>query len=317
MIRKGLVLFLIIGMLGIPLSYADAQQTTSLYFPETGHWVKGEFLTFYQSLPDPKAIYGLPLTEAFLDPVQNIEIQYFQKARLELHENAPAEERVQLSPLGTLTFQANKIAEVDMPTDTPQCRMLGNYSVCYAFLAFFDAHGGITQFGYPISNYAKEGDQYVQYFEKARFEFHPELDQDAWVRLTDIGRIQFDQSQRNPALLTSVRNEGNIPSQVTSLQLNAYVSDPVTKANNEEGITVVVSDQYYRPITGALGSARVIFSDSKVETYDLPATDNSGVSMIQGINVGEAPAGQVVEIEISVTYNDLQSTTTTWFRVWW
>lgn len=317
MLRKGLIFILILGLLAFPIKYANADQATSLYFPETGHWVSGQFLTFYQNNPNPKLLYGLPITEAFVDPVQNITIQYFQKARFELHPEAPSGEQVQLSSLGSLVYQSNKVQEVNMPTNTPQCRAFGTFSVCYAFLAFFDANGGLAQFGNPISNYSKEGDQYVQYFEKARFEFHPELSQDSWVKLTDIGRIQFDQSHRDPALLTAVRNEGNIPSQITQIQLKAYVDQAVVKANSQEGITVIAYDQYYRPVSGVQISGSIPNPGSGAETFTFPPTDASGITKIEGISVGNFTADQIVQISIDATYTGLSAGTTTWFQVWW
>ena len=54
------------------------------------------------------------------------------------------------------------------------------YAVRGPFLAYWGAHGGLAQQGYPLSNEFTElspldGKPYrVQYFERARFEYHPE-----------------------------------------------------------------------------------------------------------------------------------------------
>jgi hypothetical protein len=48
----------------------------------------------------------------------------------------------------------------------------------YAFLKYFQSRGGLDVFGYPISEelYGENGWPYaVQYFQRARFEYHPEL----------------------------------------------------------------------------------------------------------------------------------------------
>ncbi len=48
------------------------------------------------------------------------------------------------------------------------------------FLDYFNQHGGLTQFGYPITEEFVEGEGtdnkplQVQYFERARFELHPD-----------------------------------------------------------------------------------------------------------------------------------------------
>ena len=50
-----------------------------------------------------------------------------------------------------------------------------------AFRAYWEAHGGLAQFGYPLSEAFTTplpgtlGSHTVQYFERARFEFHPEI----------------------------------------------------------------------------------------------------------------------------------------------
>jgi hypothetical protein len=320
MIRRGLILLFVAGMLLFTLVPTHAQQITSRYFDETGHSVNGEFLAFYLSAPDPLLVYGLPITEAFTDPVQKIKIQYFQRARFELYPDAPAGKRVKLSPLGSLVYQAARVHEVNMPTNRPQCRKFDKYSVCLAFLAFFNAHGGLAQFGYPISNYSSEGDQYVQYFERARFEWHPGLPDNLWVRLTDIGRIQFDQSHRDPLLLKPVSNGDNRTApnlQVTRLQVRAYTARPVVPANSLQGLTVIVLDQFYHPVEGALVAYTLSGANGKSESQALEPTDAYGVSQKDGIEVGNLSPNQIVLVEVTVTFGDLRATTTTWYHVWW
>ncbi len=319
MMRRGLILLFVAGLLFVTLAPTHAQQITTKYFYETGHTVNDEFLTFYLSAPDPLLVYGLPITEAFIDPVQNIKMQYFQRARFELNPDAPAGKRVQLSPLGVLIYQTARVQQVNMATNTPACRQYNAFFVCYAFLAFFDAHGGLAQFGYPISNYSREGDQYVQYFERARFEFHPELSNDVWVTLTDIGRIQFDRSQRDPTLKNPVSGGDFRVSdfQVTRLQLRAYAARAVVKANSEQGLTVIVLDQYFHPVEQALVAVKLALPGGSVESFDLRVTDENGVSRKDDIKVGNLDANQIVLVEVVVTFGDLRATTTTWYHVWW
>ena len=57
------------------------------------------------------------------------------------------------------------------------------------FLSFWREHGGVLIFGYPLSEEIVEDGQIVQYFERARFEYHPErLGQDGQVQLSLLGR---------------------------------------------------------------------------------------------------------------------------------
>ncbi len=43
------------------------------------------------------------------------------------------------------------------------------------FLGYWQSHGGLAAFGYPITDELAEDGRTVQYTERARFEFHPEL----------------------------------------------------------------------------------------------------------------------------------------------
>jgi hypothetical protein len=57
------------------------------------------------------------------------------------------------------------------------------------FLQFWRERGGVLIFGYPLSEEIVEDGRIVQYFERARFEFHPEyLGQENQVQLSLLGR---------------------------------------------------------------------------------------------------------------------------------
>jgi hypothetical protein len=78
-------------------------------------------------------------------------------------------------------------------------------SVCGKFLAYWDAHGGLMQQGYPISNEFREvcdvdGKTYtVQYFERAVFELHPENQPPYDVLLSLLGSTYYRQRYPNGA----------------------------------------------------------------------------------------------------------------------
>jgi predicted metalloprotease len=65
------------------------------------------------------------------------------------------------------------------------------------FLEFWNKHGGLRQFGYPLTEAFQAqpllADQIylVQYFERALFEYHPENKPPNDVQLAHLGRIQF------------------------------------------------------------------------------------------------------------------------------
>ncbi|PZS02066.1 MAG: hypothetical protein DLM69_04385 [Candidatus Chloroheliales bacterium] len=71
------------------------------------------------------------------------------------------------------------------------------------FLAYWQQHGGLSQFGYPISDEFQERSELnsqtytVQYFERAVFEFHPENQPPYDVLLSQLGTFQFRRKYPN------------------------------------------------------------------------------------------------------------------------
>jgi hypothetical protein len=68
------------------------------------------------------------------------------------------------------------------------------HDLCGRFLAYWQDHGGLAQQGFPVSDLfqeqsATDGRTYqVQYFERAVFEYHPELPGDNKILLSQVGR---------------------------------------------------------------------------------------------------------------------------------
>lgn len=67
-----------------------------------------------------------------------------------------------------------------------------------AIKRFYDGHGGIDIFGLPLTEVFDEDGVRVQYFERARFELHPELPPEFYVSLTLLGR-HFTAGRAEPA----------------------------------------------------------------------------------------------------------------------
>jgi hypothetical protein len=84
-------------------------------------------------------------------------------------------------PDQALSFVRNYRKAV-IPMPTPDCVLFtetGQY-VCHGFLDYFQAGGGVAHFGFPLTGEMQEkledGRTYtVQYFERARFEWHSEF----------------------------------------------------------------------------------------------------------------------------------------------
>jgi len=166
------------------------------YFPETGHYVCGKFLNFFETRGRLE-IFGHPLTEAFLDPTHSgLRVQYFQRARMEEHPYNSAPYDVQLGLLVDelgYTYPPAHPDELPSPDDPshhyfPETQ----HVVSYTFLDFFRDNGGLDIFGYPRSEMIYEDDRVVQYFQRARMEWHRDRPRGQQIILTKLGEIYVE-----------------------------------------------------------------------------------------------------------------------------
>ncbi|MHB8648362.1 MAG: cupredoxin domain-containing protein [Thermomicrobiales bacterium] len=88
---------------------------------------------------------------------------------------------IQPGPVSALAF-ANFVEPLPPFTDTPDHRFFAatNHTLNFGFKSFWEQNGGLALFGYPISEeFLERGAdgviRTVQYFERARFEYHYDL----------------------------------------------------------------------------------------------------------------------------------------------
>ncbi len=314
-LRAALILaILLIGQTGLRV---EAQAQSSVYFPDTGHNVEGDFLSFFNQHGGLK-VFGYPITEGF--NLNGRWVQYFQKVRMELHPENPSPYGVQLGLLGDeLGYRQAPNPQQVANDQSHQYFPETGHTVAYAFLNFYNLNGGLDVFGYPISDFTTSTDGWiVQYFQRARMEWHPELSGDQRVALTDLGSIHFDVAGLNPDLKKSVpakKDAGFDPSQITSLKVSANVKVPITGQSGLQTLFVRVSDQHGGPVPNAFVLATIHYPASD-QTFTLPATDNLGSTLYTFPIDGSHP-GQLVVVAVSVGYLNLPMVTTeTSFMVW-
>ena len=314
--------FLVLLIGGKP-SFAQGEIPTPegrRYFAESGHFVSGEFLQAYESIPHPGLIYGLPITRAYLDTNKDHLIQYFENARFEYIPDNPPELRVQVSDLGWLTYTPGQ--PLPTPENFPACR---NYPetkkrVCYSFLAFFDEHGGVGQFGYPISNFEVHEQRIVQYFQRARLEWHPELTAGQRVRVTDLGRRYFILMDGDPDVLTpedvfADNDDNNRVQVILDLNVRAYAEKPVLPQTGKVTIDIIVRDQNLIPVPGAEITMTVKLPSGKEQRIFLDKrTDENGIIKYT-IDFKNQPMG-IAEVRVKAAYQEFQKKALTSFRIW-
>lgn len=187
--------------LALPVSQHEVLQRC---FAETGHCIQGRFLEFWNAdlryTTDPSqgtvnpwggesglTRHGYPITDEVVETLEDGKqylVQYFERTRLEYHpENSPPYD-VLIGAVGALSRPA------DPPTTALPAASNDLYEPVYFpetghnlrgfFRVYWTLHGGLAQFGFPISEEFDEvlGDGHtyrVQYFERARLEYHQEI----------------------------------------------------------------------------------------------------------------------------------------------
>jgi LPXTG-site transpeptidase (sortase) family protein len=180
------------------------------FFAETGHTLAYSFGRFWDRYGG-LAVFGYPITEVFIEDRR--QVQYFERARLEWHGDLGL---VQIGHLGRWVVQ-----QVDNPALAPVARPQASdrdyfaetgHTLGGSFQQFWHSRGGLPLFGMPLSEEFREvnlqdGNPYiVQYFERARFEWHPELPPNARVQLGHLGRRYLEATNvALPSALVPVR----------------------------------------------------------------------------------------------------------------
>jgi len=166
------------NLLSIVLS-ARGEVPNLRYFPETDHLVGNGFLKYWQTFGG-LATFGYPISEEYTDPQTGFVTQWFERARFEWHPGAfPSHYDVLLGLLGN-EVTAGRHAEapfqpVSAGSDA-NCTFYAatGHRLCFGFRDFWESHGGLAIYGYPISEEFQENGFTVQYFERQRLEYHPE-----------------------------------------------------------------------------------------------------------------------------------------------
>lgn len=175
------------------------------YFPETGHWVSGKFLAFFDQYGGLD-VFGYPRTEPMVSDGRMV--QYFQRARFESWpENKPPYD-VLLMLIGDAVMGPGDppipAGQIPLPTDSSRTYFPETgHTISGAFRDFFNRHGGLMIFGYPTSEpYTGPSGFLIQRFQRARMESHPELPPAYQVSLGLLGDEYIFQMEKVPPLAT-------------------------------------------------------------------------------------------------------------------
>ena len=196
---------------------AMAQSSDERCFPETNHCISGRFRQYWEQ-HGGVAVFGFPIinvrSELVRDTGRAHMTQWFERNRFELHPENAAPYDVLLGRLGDDRLRQLGRNWRDLPGDPermPGCLWFPQtqFNVCdqmpgRGFMTYWQTHGlkdpaldayrqSLALFGLPLSRPQMETNEagdlvLTQWFERARFEWHPDKPDEFKVLLGLLGR---------------------------------------------------------------------------------------------------------------------------------
>jgi len=196
-------------------------------FAETGYCISGRIREFWEQNGGLR-VFGYPITPLQTETIEgrSLQVQWFERARLELHPTNRRPYDVQLGRLGAELLARGERGGTPVNVATSgECRLFPQtgISACGPILAAWRSAGlqldgkpGVSEaeslalFGVPLTEARLEtfadGKTYlVQWFERGRFEVHPDNPPFANVLLGLLGR-EYGPVARAPEAATAVRS---------------------------------------------------------------------------------------------------------------
>ena len=307
----GLSLFLV----GSFLLLTRASLAQERYFGEAGYVVEGEFLRFFDS-HGGLFVFGFPISPAVDD--KEGKFQYFQNGRLEM--DSTGQIHLSLLPSELSLRRTSAIPESEAPAGGKYYPATG-HSVVLAFMDFYLEHGGPALFGHPITELIHDNDRLVQYFERAIFEWRPELPDGQRVQLRRIGEVYLQTDARDLAFF-DIHPPDHL---ITRIDVSAAVRAPmVGRQDDQQTVYIHVYDQLGQPIESVEIEASILWPNTNQRIRLVPAqsTDEHGgvvypFSISALADIAPLSAGDTIPIQIQATLDPHRDRTATAFRIWW
>ncbi len=148
--------------------------------PGVPYCAENAFLAFWKANGGLE-ILGLPVSQPFVDD-RGLIVQYYERAIMEWHPENAAQYQVLLTLLGNDLAGNRPERSAPAVPCAADCATLDatGHTLRGTFLRYWQANGGLAVFGFPLTEEfteinAADGKPYiVQYFERNRFEYHPE-----------------------------------------------------------------------------------------------------------------------------------------------
>jgi uncharacterized protein YkwD len=273
-----------------PLAAANSA-VRSQYFAATGKTARGDFLTFFQRYG--LASIGYPIEDEHEE--NGRKVQYFERVRLEQKlESVGSGRDVTLGRLGAELTEGQQFATVKPFTSTATKMYVKEtgHSLEQSFLDHWKRNGGVELFGYPVSEPFRENGLIVQWFERARFEYHPELAKSGRpVQLTLLGRSAMERASGKDG--STPQTSPPAADALPAVNLTAE-EDYLFKAINEQRASAGI--QPVRIDSATIELARARSNDMAARNYFSHQTPEGTnfLSMMTAYNIKYKFAGEIL-----------------------
>jgi len=313
--------------LAIILTFFSSWPVTAQGGEETEHQVDAVFAAYFDKFGG-REIFGYPITESFQE--QGVLMQYFQKVRMEYRATNPNPYKIQLGLLG----DELKYRHAPVPAPSPPSRRKAffpetGHTISYAFLDYFNTHGGIDIFGYPITEMFFEEGKIVQYFQRLKMEWYPD-DPTVAVRIGNLGELYVSIYRDRIPLgafnrVVARPDTGQVTGQgittnanVTSIKAVVSLRYSVMNQKRNQEVSVLVTDNNSKPVSSAMVMLTLEMVDGTVLSGSSFKVVTDARGFVQAsIPVNSDKTGTQVIVRAQVTYGTLKTTAQNVFLVWW
>jgi uncharacterized protein YkwD len=284
------------------LNAALAAPAASQYFAQTGHTVAGDFLSVFRRYG--VETLGYPISSEVNE--NGVKVQYFERVRMEHHPELAFQGRAVLFTRLGVDISLGSAFAKGAPSASSKTRAYfaeTGHSLSGAFLTYWKQKGGLELFGYPISEVITQDGMQVQWFERARFEYHPELARSGnVVQLTRLGSLAFDRHNKGvsqvlpaaaPAPAAAPPAQAQAPAAAPSHQMSAVetaILDEINRLRRAAGLAPV------QPAGDLADLARSRSTDMATRNYFSHTTpEGSGfLAMLKQRGIGYKFAGEIL-----------------------
>lgn len=224
-------------------------------------------------------------------------------------------EPVSLAPLGA--YGAPEVEPIDPPPASESARYFDEtgHSVVLAFLDFYQRHGAEYVFGLPLTEFMQQDDQWVQWFESSRYEWHPGEPNGSRVQLSPLGKINYDRFGGGLVPILEAEGADATPTPAPQEIILRVVPQNGNHPRGEPQIINLLAHSLTGEPLAGIEIKLYVASSLSQELKLAPPTDSGGSTWVRLDSV-EAACGELVELHAVTESTGALTIADSFFTLW-